>query len=71
MEKNSLKQKFKPQLNLFFYFEKNIMNQCQKIKIIKQDAKKWHIKFLEHNVVMVISKSIVKAKIDNGFYQLV
>jgi hypothetical protein len=47
------------------------MNQCQKIKILKQDAKKWRIKFLEHNIIIMISRSIVQAKIDNGFYQVV
>ncbi len=44
---------------------------CHKIKILKKDASKWRIKFLEFNIVMMIENSIVITKINNGFYKVI
>ena len=44
---------------------------CHNIQILEKGAKKWQIKFLESNIVMMVADSIVKAKIKNGFYTVV
>lgn len=44
---------------------------CHKIQILEKDAKNWRIKFLESNIIMMIANSIVRAKINDGFYTVV
>ena len=46
-------------------------NSCQKIKIIDSASEKTTVEFLESGIVMPLSKSILKEKIKNGFYQVV
>ncbi|MFT4754893.1 MAG: hypothetical protein ACI85Q_002456 [Salibacteraceae bacterium] len=46
-------------------------NKCQKVKILDSDLDKVRIKFIESDIVMPISKAMLKAKVKAGFYKVI
>ena len=46
-------------------------NECQNIKILSSDSDNVKIKFIDSDIVMFISKTILKAKVSVGFYVVV
>lgn len=50
----------------------NLKNQCERVDILSEDkiTDTAEIKFLESDVIMSIPRSILKNKIDSGFYLL-
>ncbi|MFT4667394.1 MAG: hypothetical protein ACI9RM_001810 [Ulvibacter sp.] len=46
-------------------------NKCQKIKILNSESDKVIVKFVEPDVVMILSRAMLKAKVKAGFYKVV
>ena len=44
---------------------------CQRIKILEQQPRTYLVKFLDSNIAMPVSRTVVDSKIKNGFYEVV